>query len=146
MPTNNTDAYNEMCERLRLTITGPVVDALVGYAPELRYGDVSYAKVPAADKIWARFTMAGATERSRTLGKPSRVTYAGIAGVQIFVPSADIKAAERLRRLADEVKTAFAVATANVLFYKAGIRDMPPDGSWLYKRVDATFNYTQMQG
>ena len=146
MATDNVGAYQEMCERVRSVIQSAEVAAIVGYTPELRYGDVFYAGVPASDKLWCKFTMAEAAELRRTLGNRCRITYAGNAGIQLFVPSTDKQAAERIRRVAEKLKSGFAVSTANVDFYKAGIKDLPPDPPWIYKRVYATYNYAEYQG
>lgn len=146
MTTNNVGAYQEMCARLRDVVGGAEVAAIVGYPPELRYGDVNYQSLPKADKLWCKFTMVKAAEVRRTLGRATRITYGGVASVQLFVPKTDQQAAERIRRVADKLKSAFALSTANVDFYKAGIDDQPPDDPWLYKRVTATYQYTEIQG
>lgn len=146
MATDNVGAYQEMCARIRDVINSADVAAIVGYTPELRYGDVNYPKLPAPDKLWCKFSMAEAAEKARTLGRQCRITYAGIAGIQLFVPETDKQAAERIRRLAERLKSAFALSTANVDFYKAGIKDLPPDPPWIYKRVSATYQYAEYQG
>lgn len=147
MSTDNTGAYQEMAARIRSVVIGDEIAAIVGYVPELRYADTAAsAALPKGDKLWLRFTMAKAAELRRTLGRPALVTYTGIASVQLFVPISDPKAAERIRRVAEKVKSAYAVSTANVDFYKAGIDDQPPDATWLLKRISATFQYSQRQG
>lgn len=145
MSTDNVGAYQEMCARIREACGSADMIAIVGYAPELRYADVNYPKEVATNKLWCKFTMAKAEEKSRTLGRTCRITYTGIAGIQLFVPGTDDKAAERVRRASDRLKSAFAFSTNNVTFYKAGIFDLPPDPPWLYKRITATYEYTQFQ-
>ena len=146
MATDNVGAYQEMCALIRACVAGPEIAAIVGYTPELRYGDVFYASLPQPDKLWCKFTMAEAGEKMRTLGIQCRITYSGIAGVQLFVPTTDRQAAERIRRVSEKLKSAFAVSTPNVDFYKAGIKDLPPDPPWIYKRIYATYQYAEYQG
>lgn len=145
MSTDNAGAYQEMCQRIREACTSADMQALLGYAPELRYADVNYPKEAVQGKVWCRFTMAKAEEKTRTLGRTCRITYTGIAGIQLFVPITDPQAAERVRRAGDKLKSAFAFSTANVNFYKAGLNDLPPDPPWLYKRITATYEYVQFQ-
>lgn len=146
MPTDNVGAYQEICARVRTIVAGANFAAIVGYSPELRYADVNYAKLPAGDKLWMKVTMAEAKEQRRTLGSVARVTYSGLVGVQLFVPTTDLQAAERIRKCGEALKAAFTSSTASVNFYKAGIKSMPPDPPWFYARVYATFQYDQMQG
>lgn len=147
MTTDNSGAYQEMAAVVRAVVASQAVADIVGYTPELRYADTNAnAAVPNALKLWMRFTMANSIEKQRTIGRQCRIRYSGVASIQLFVPITDPKAAERIRKVAEKLKSAFAISTANVDFYKAGISDLPPDASWLYKRVSAEFQYTQIQG
>lgn len=143
MSTDNVGAYQELCARIREVCNSADMVSIVGYAPELRYADVNYPSKPANDKMWCRFTMAKAEETARTLGMPCRITYTGIAGIQLFVPITDGKAAERIRRVSDTLKNGLVRSTANVILTRAGLNDLPPDPPWLYKRVFATYRYTE---
>lgn len=147
MPTTETVAYQEMCARLREVVTSQAMSEAVGYVPELRYQDINYGnKTPAPNKLWLKFAIVQAGEKSRTLGKPARVRYSGIAAVQLFVPVSDTDAAKRGRIVADLVKGGMQSSTANVDFYKAAVKDMPQADQWFYKRIAATYNFSQYEG
>ncbi len=146
MATTESDAWQEMCARVRATNNSPDVVTLVGYKPELRYGDVYYPRDPPGDKLWCKFAIVQSGERKRTLGNPSRVTYYGIAAVQLFTPTTDSNAAERSRKLAAMFQTGFQGGTANVVFQKAAIKDMPQQPPWFYKRIFCTYLFDTYQG
>lgn len=146
--TTHTGAYQEMCARVRSIVTSSDVATLVGYTPELRYDDIVYDKPKmqaVADKYWIRFTLIQAGEKRRTLSTPSRITHQGQADIQLFSPVQDRQAAEIGLRLAEMLKKSYASRTASVVFYSAGIRNMPREDQWFYKRIAATYNYETLE-
>ena len=144
MIVTETQAYQEMCVRARAVLQSSAVSALVGYAPELRYVDVTYPSVP-ADKVWCRISLNQSGEKRRTLSLNSRKTMEGIVDLQLFVPASWKNAAELGRKLADLLKGVYVSSTASVDFYGATIKDMPKEDAWYYKRVYATYNYDTYQ-
>lgn len=146
MPTTELGAYQEMCALIRDIAASAEMSTVVGYAPEVRYGDQQYKAQPPANKLWFKFAIVQSGEKTRTLGIPARVTYHGVAGVQVFVPLTDTNAAARGRRVADLLLSGLQASTPSVDFYKSGIKDMPQVDGWFYKRVFATYNFTQYQG
>ena len=141
MITDETGAYQEMCSALRAVVASTAMTTIVGYTPEIRYVDVPYKTEPDKTKIWLRFSIIQGGEYKRTLQRPSRVTYQGIADIQLFVPSTVRNPAELGRRVADKLMLVYANSTASVDFTKAAIRDMPKEDAWFYKRVNATYYY-----
>jgi hypothetical protein len=144
--TTEYDAYSQMAARIRDIANSAAMETVVGYKPEVRYDNQQYKDDPRRDKLWMRFAIVQAGEKTRTLGKPSRVTYHGTAGVQLFVPLNDTNAAARGRQVADLLLSGLQASTPSVDFYKPGIKDMPQVDGWWYKRVFATYNFTQYQG
>lgn len=146
MTTDTVGAYQEICQRVRDVNASQAVTTLVGYTPEIRYANVSYKDMQSVDnKYWLRVTMVGAGQRKRTLGAPSRVTYQGLADIQLFMPIKAARAAEVGLKLAEILKSAFLSNTANVDFFQAMIKDMPDESQWFYKRVNATYNYDTLE-
>jgi hypothetical protein len=143
MPTTELGAYQEMVERLRAAAALIPAAANMDYVPDIRYPDKQYPPAK-KDKLFLTFTLAQVGEKRRTLGRPPRITYTGIASVQVFVPITDTNAAERGRLVAEVLLNGFQRSTASVNFTKAGIKDMPVQDAWYYKRVFATYDFDQI--
>lgn len=143
MPTDEIGAFQEMSERLRTVAALIPAAAGMDYVPEIRYPDKQY---PAAkkDKLFLTFTLAQVGEKRRTLGRPPRITYTGIASVQVFVPVTDTNAAQRGRLVAEVLLNGLQRSTKSVNFSKSGIKDMPVQDAWYYKRVFATYDFDQI--
>lgn len=141
MIVTETTAYMEMCTAARAAIASTAMQTLVGYAPELRYVDVTYKAEAPKDKVWCRISLIQGGEKRRTLSQPSRKTMQGIVDVQLFIPATIKNAAEMGRKVADLLKGMYVQSTASVDFYGASIKDMPKEDAWYYKRVNATYNY-----
>ena len=145
MIVTETLAYQEMCSAARAVLSSSDMATLVGYAPELRYVDVTYKAVVDASKVWCRISLVQGGEKRRTLSQPSRKTMQGIVDIQLFVPATFKNAAEMGRKVADLLKTIYGKSTASVDFYGATIKDMPKEDAWYYKRVNATYVYDTYQ-
>lgn len=138
MITTDIGAYNEMCLALRTANAGNAVN--IGYVPELRYNKVTYAAIAPPDKIWMRFQLIQSGEKKRTLSVPSRITQAGTADLQLFVPVNLKNGAELGMKVAAVMKAAYT-RTASVNFYKAVTKDMPREDKWFYTRIQALYDY-----
>ncbi len=120
---------------------------IVANHPVLFQGKVE--NVPAADKVWARFSMNGVDEAQSNLGvvnEKRRRTAIGVVFVQMFFPISATGAWDKGLLLGARVKNALArpSSSGKVWLRNARVNELTPDATHHRLNVVAEYEYDEL--
>lgn len=148
-----TCAYKEAYDEILSTFTtawSAGAAALVGYVPPIKYSGLDLGAIPDKTKFWARISVQTVDTRQRSLSSlvgaqhKRRYNSNGLVLVQIFAPSGQIDAIEKIQSLGQLALSAFRTCPQNVTFRNQTIDELPPENGCPRLNVIASFEYDEI--
>jgi len=151
MITNYPQALKEIYNQLTVAWNANSA-SIVGYVPEIRYGDEDYPNPPDGDKHYVHVSFAITREEQRSLSTsvfaPGLRGYSayGLFFVQLFAPKNSNGAMEKARLLAVLAQNAYAgkCTEHNVWFRNTKIVSLNSDTKFRRLNVTGEFEYDRI--